>query len=31
MFVIPREKLPRTKSIYLEPNCKWRDNWNALK
>ena len=31
LFVIPREKLPRTKSIYLEPNCKWRDNWNVLK
>ena len=31
VFVIPREKLPRTKSIYLELNCKWRDNWDALK
>jgi len=31
LFIIPREKLPRTKSIYLEPNCKWRDNWNVLK
>ena len=31
IFVIPREKLPRTKSIYLELNCKWRDNWDALK
>jgi hypothetical protein len=31
MFIIPRAKVPRTKSIYLEPNCKWRDNWNVLK
>jgi len=31
LFIIPREKLPRTKSIYLEPNCKWRDNWNVLR
>lgn len=31
LFVVPREKLPRTKSIYLEPNCKWRDNWGCLK
>ena len=31
LFIIPREKLPRTKSIYLEPNCKWRDNWGCLK
>jgi hypothetical protein len=31
MFIIPRIKVPRTKSIYLEPNCKWRDNWNVLK
>ena len=31
LFIIPRAKLPRTQSIYLEPNCKWRDNWNVLK
>lgn len=31
LFIIPREKLPRTKSIYFETNCKWRDNWKALK
>lgn len=31
MFIMPRTKLPKTKSIYLAPNCKWRDNWNVLK
>ena len=31
LFVMPRVKMPKTKSIYLAPNCKWRDNWSVLK
>lgn len=31
LFVMPRTKMPKTKSIYLAPNCKWRDNWDVLK
>jgi len=31
LFIMPRTKMPKTKSIYLAPNCKWRDNWNILK
>jgi len=31
LFIIPRVKTPKTKSIYLAPNCKWRDNWDVLK
>lgn len=31
LFVMPRSKMPRTKSIYLEPNSKWRDNWGVIK
>jgi hypothetical protein len=30
-FVVPTVKLPKTKSIYFDPNCKWRDNWSVLK
>lgn len=30
-FVMPTGKLPKTKSVYFDPNCKWRDNWNVLK
>lgn len=30
-FVLPTGKLPKTKSIYFDPNCKWRDNWGVLK
>jgi len=31
LFVMPRAKMPKTKSIYLEPNSKWRDNWAVIK
>lgn len=31
LFIIPRVKLPKTQSVYLAPNCKWRDNWNVLR
>ena len=31
LFVMPRAKMPKTKSIYLEPNSKWRDNWDVIK
>jgi len=31
LFVMPRSKMPKTKSIYLEPNSKWRDNWAVIK
>jgi hypothetical protein len=31
MFILPRDKTPKTQSIYIEPNSKWRDNWNVLK
>ena len=31
LFVMPRAKMPKTKSIYLEPNSKWRDNWSVIK
>lgn len=31
LFVMPRSKMPKTKSIYLEPNSKWRDNWTVIK
>lgn len=30
-FVLPTGKLPKTKSIYFDPNSKWRDNWAVLK
>jgi len=30
-FIMPTSKLPKTKSIYFDPNCKWRDNWSVLK
>lgn len=30
-FVVPTSSLPKTKSIYFDPNCKWRDNWSVLK
>lgn len=30
-FVMPTGKLPKTKSVYFDPNCKWRDNWSVLK
>jgi hypothetical protein len=31
IFIIPTGKLPKTKSVYLDPNSKWRDNWAVLK
>jgi hypothetical protein len=31
VFVIPRNKLPKTKSIYLATNSAWRDNWEVLR
>lgn len=31
VFVIPRSKLPKTKSIYFAANSVWRDNWDVLK
>lgn len=31
VFILPRERIPKTMSIYIEPNSKWRDNWNVLK
>lgn len=31
VFILPTEKLPKTKSVYFDPNCKWRDNWSVLK
>ena len=31
VFVIPRSKLPKTKSIYFAANSAWRDNWDVLK
>ena len=31
LFVMPRNKMPKTKSIYLAPNCEWRDNWDVLR
>lgn len=30
-FILPTNKLPKTKSIYFDPNSKWRDNWAVLK
>lgn len=30
-FVIPTGKLPKTKSVYFDPNSKWRDNWSIFK
>lgn len=30
-FIMPTHKLPKTKSVYFDPNCKWRDNWSVLK
>ena len=30
-FVMPTGKLPKTKSVYFDPNSKWRDNWAVLK
>lgn len=30
-FVVPTGKLPKTKSVYFDPNSKWRDNWSVLK
>lgn len=31
LFIIPRSKMPKTKSVYLTPNSSWRDNWDVLK
>ena len=31
VFVIPRAKLPKTKSIYFAANSAWRDNWEVLR
>ena len=31
IFIIPRSKLPKTKSVYFAPNCVWRDNWDILR
>ena len=31
IFVLPTSKLPKTKSVYFDPNSKWRDNWSVLK
>jgi len=31
VFVIPRAKLPKTKSIYFAANSGWRDNWDVLR
>lgn len=31
IFIMPRTKMPKTKSIYLAPNSQWRDNWDAIK
>jgi len=31
LFVVPRIRLPKTKSIYIAPNSHWRDNWGSLK
>lgn len=31
LFVIPRNRLPATKSIYLATNSSWRDNWEVLR
>jgi hypothetical protein len=31
LFVVPRIRLPKTKSIYLPPNSLWRDNWDVLR
>lgn len=31
LFVVPRIRLPKTKSIYLAPNSLWRDNWDVLR
>lgn len=31
IFILPTGKLPKTKSIYFDPNSKWRDNWSVLK
>lgn len=30
-FVLPTSKLPKTKSVYFDPNSRWRDNWSVLK
>jgi len=31
LFIVPRIRLPKTKSIYLAPNSLWRDNWDVLR
>jgi hypothetical protein len=31
IFILPTNKLPKTKSVYFDPNSKWRDNWAVLK
>jgi len=31
LFIVPRSKLPKTKSVYLATNSSWRDNWDVLK
>lgn len=31
LFTMPRNKLPKTKSIYLATNSSWRDNWDVLR
>lgn len=31
VFILPRERVPKTMSVYIAPNSKWRDNWEVLK